>query len=59
VDEGTQPVGQTTLPRQPALGRRTYFSGSQENRYGIHSTHHLRRVAASAARGKLHQVERA
>jgi len=59
MDEGTQPCGRTSGRHQPALGRRTRVPGSQENRGGIDTACHVRRVAAGATRQKVCQAERA
>lgn len=58
VDEGTQPGGRSAGRHQPALGRRARVPGGQENRHGVHTAHHVQRVAAGAARQEVHEAQR-
>jgi len=58
MDEGTQPGGRTSGRRQPTLGRRARVPGGQENRGGVYTARHVRRVAAGAPRQKVHQAKR-
>jgi len=58
VDEGTQPGGRSAGRHQPALGRRARVPGGQKNRHGVHTAHHVQRVAAGAARQEVHEAQR-
>jgi len=59
VDARAQPGRGPAGTRQPPLGRRAGFPGGQKDRDGLHTAHHLRRVAADAAGQEVRQEERA
>jgi len=54
VGKATQRVRERIRTAQRALERRTDFPRVQEIGGGVHTAHHIQRVAASAARRKLH-----